>query len=427
MREDIYWIYLQNIIGYGSRKLLKILDIFETAENFYNASYEAKVKSKLFVKSEIDKIDNYDIKSAYKVIEKCDKLGYKIITPDNPSYPMRLKHIVNPPAVLYVQGTLPDIDDEVMLAVVGTRKASDYSRALTRELSERLTKAGAYIVSGGALGIDTSAHTGALAAKGNTIAVLACGLNYNYLAANEPLRMDIAANGALISEFPPDFPVYPSNFHIRNRILSGLCLGTVVIEAGRKSGALITVDHALEQGRDIFVIPGDISSERYVGSNRLIRDGAKIVTSPMDILEEYTHIYPHRINIAGCGEMLKGNTDEIPVSVMEYEKVDSAENKPSVKPPKKKPSHDNERQMQNNASDNKPESFIPDKSVVNLSDDAMELYLAFSKTVMLFDELVEESGLSVTKALAAATELEISGVAEALPGGRYQICKQSII
>ena len=147
----------------------------------------------------------------------------------------------------------------------------------------------------------------------------------------------------------------------------------------------------------------------------------------MDILEEYTHIYPHRINIAGCSEMLKGNTDEIPVSVLEYEKADSAENKPSAKQKKAKPSHDNERQMKNNAPENIPESFIPDKSVVNLSDDAMDLFLAFSKTVMLFDELVEESGLSVTKALAAATELEISGVAEALPGGRYQICKQSII
>lgn len=406
MRTDVYWVYLQAIIGFGSRKLLKILDLFGTAENFYNASFESKVKSKLFVKREIDKISTYDIKSAYKIIDKCDNLGYKIITPDNPNYPTRLKHIINPPAVLYVKGTLPNVDDEVMIAVIGARKASDYSRALARELSERLTHAGAIVVSGGALGIDTSAHTGALAAKGKTVAVLGCGLNYNYLATNELLRLDIADNGALVSEYPPDFPSFATNFPIRNRIISGLCLGTVVIEAGRKSGALITVDHALEQGRDIFVIPGDISSERYVGSNRLIRDGAKIVTSAMDILEEYTHIYPHRINIAGCSEMLKGETSEQPLFIddqPEKAKTTSA-NKNALK--------------QENVI---PVNFTPDKTVTDLSADAMNMYLSFDKTVMQFDELVDTSGLSVSRALAAATELEIMGVAEALPGGRYKV------
>ncbi len=407
MKNDVYWIYLQAIIGFGSRKLLKVLDAFETAERFYNSSYEEKLESKLFDKNELRKINSYDIKSAYKIMDECEKSGYKIITPDNPAYPTRLKHIINPPAVLYVKGTFPDFDDEVAIAVVGTRKASDYSRALTYELSERLTRAGAIIVSGGALGIDTSAHCGALYAKGKTVAVLGCGLSYNYLASNEMLRQDIAENGALVTEYPPDYPSFAYNFPSRNRIMSGLCLGTVVIEAGRKSGALITVDHALEQGRDIFVIPGDLSSERYIGSNRLIRDGAKVVTSPLDILEEYTHLYPHRLNISGCSEMLKGEGGYQPEI-----REDAVSEKKSKRKPDKK----------HTPAPEKPASFTPDKAVTGLSEDGMEMYLAFNKTVMLFDELVEASGLSTGRALAAATELEIAGIAEALPGGQYKIC-----
>ena len=415
MKNDVYWIYLQAIIGFGSRKLLKVLDVFETAENFYNASYNEKINSKLFDKNEIARINNYEIESTYKIIDKCDKLGYKIITPDHDCYPSRLKHIINPPSVLYVQGTMPDIDDEVAVAIVGTRKASDYSRALAYELSERLARAGAVIVSGGAVGIDTSAHSGALSAKGKTVAVLGCGLNYNYLASNEMLRQDIAENGALITEYTPDYPAYGYNFPSRNRIISGLCLGTVVVEAGQGSGALITVDHALEQGRDIFVIPGDLSSKRYIGSNRLIRDGAKITTTPLDILEEYTHIYPHRINIEGCGEMLQGKGKYQPeVRENIYPEEPKSPKKVTAKQPKK--------ETKIIVSEEKSISLKPNNAVSGLSDNAMELYLAFSKPEMTFDELVEVSELNVNDALAAATELEISGVAAALPGGRYKIC-----
>ena len=408
---------MQNILGYGSRKIFKVLDVFGSVKKFYNASYNEKITSKIFTETEIKRIEKYDINYAYKTIEKCEKLGYKIITPENPLYPTRLKHIINPPAVLYVKGNMPDIDNEVAIAIVGARKACDYSRALARELSNRLTKAGAYIVSGGAVGIDTSAHTGALAAKGNTIAVLACGLNYGYLAANEPLRMDIAANGALISEFQPDCPVLKSSFRIRNRLISGLCLGTVVVEAAKISGALITVDHALEQGRDIFVVPGDLSSERYVGSNQLIRDGAKVITSPLDVLEEYTHIYPHKINIMGCSEMLKVKIDDAPRFFDEdnFDDIKSQRNKSEPKTTKKKAQTESEKTGE-------IKEFKPDKSVENLSDNAKKLYVAFDKTIMLFDELVEKSGLSVSNALSAATELEIMGIVEAMAGERYKVC-----
>lgn len=415
--NDIYWIYLQNVLGYGSRKILKVLDVFGSVKAFYNSSYDEKVASGLFYESELKRIKKFGIEQSYKTIEKCSKLGYKIITPDNPAYPVRLKHIVNPPAVLYVQGTMPDIDNEVAIAIVGARKACDYSRALSRELSNRLTKAGALIVSGGAVGVDTSAHTGALAAKGKTIAFHGCGLNYNYLGINEPLRMDIAANGALISEFQPGYPLYKSNFHIRNRLISGISLGTVIIEANERSGSLITADHALEQGRDIFVIPGDISSPRFVGSNRLIRDGAKVIISPLDVLEEYTHIYPHKINIKGCSEMLKGDTNDAPMFFGEngYDDFESSRSKPNTIFEKTKVSHEAKKHSE-------IEKFVPDESIENLSENAKKVYLSFDKTVMLFDELVEKSGLSVSNVLSAATELEIMGVIEAMAGERFKVC-----
>lgn len=417
MRTDVYWIYIQSIIGYGSRKLLKILDKFNDAETFCKAPFEEKERCGIFSKQEIARLNKFNTENAYKTIDKCERLGYKIITPDNDEYPVRLRHLVNPPAVLYVKGTMPDVDNEVMIAVVGTRKASDYGRSLTFELSRRLTEAGAFIVSGGAIGIDTSAHTGALSAHGNTVAVLGCGLNYGYLAANEALREDIAENGCLITEYPPDYPSYGYNFPVRNRIISGLCLGTVVVEASRRSGSLITVDHALEQGRDIFVIPGDVSSDSYVGSNRLIRDGAKIVTAPIDILEEYTHLYPHKLNIAGCDEMLRG-TDYDGELFIQSESSPS-ENKAITTKTKKKAIAQPKPTDKSESAASK--GFKVSTAVTGLSDDAMSLYLSFENNIMLFDRLVELSGLTVGRALAAATELEISGVAESMPGGQYRI------
>ncbi|MBQ9958691.1 MAG: DNA-processing protein DprA, partial [Clostridia bacterium] len=183
------------------------------------------------------------------------------------------------------------------------------------------------------------------------------------------------------------------------------------------SGALITAEHALEQGRDIFVIPGDLSSERYVGSNGLIRDGAKVTTSPLDVLEEYTHIYPHKINIKGCSEMLKGETSDAPIFFDDDNREERKQKKNTVETkPVKKTAQPEPKKV------DEIKEFEPDKSVENLSDNAKKLYFAFNKTVMLFDELVEKSGLSVSNALSAATELEIMGIIEAMAGERYKVC-----
>lgn len=183
------------------------------------------------------------------------------------------------------------------MAVVGTRSATPYGHKTAFRLSYRLAECGALIVSGGALGIDSEAHRGALQAGGRTIAVLGCSIDYPYLSANAELRKMISEHGALISEYPPGTPPSKVSFPIRNRLISGLALGTVVVEASIKSGSLITADHALNQGKDVFAVPGNIMSSAYAGSNRLLSDGAKPVFSAADILSEYTSQYPHKINM----------------------------------------------------------------------------------------------------------------------------------
>lgn len=217
-------------------------------------------------------------------LARAQRAGITLIDREHPAYPAALRHIPLPPPLLYVRGALTDVD-AWSVAIVGTRQPTTYGREATRRLSAELAAAGITIVSGLALGIDTVAHTAALDAGGRTLAVLPCGADMVYPERSVALAERIAADGALISEFPLGTRPTPQLFPVRNRLISGLARGVLVVEAGAKSGALITVDYALEQGRDVFAVPGSIFSPRSEGVNRLIRDGAGLVTCAGDILE----------------------------------------------------------------------------------------------------------------------------------------------
>ncbi len=387
-----------------------VTDRYKSAKAFYEAGYEELSNLGIFTKGELERYRKTRLEDCENLLDLCEERGYDIIVPNDRRYPKRLAHLPNPPLVLYVDGTFPDFDDEVAIAMVGTRKCSDNGKKIARELSQRLTASGALIVSGGAIGIDSSAHIGAIRAGGKTVAVLGCGLDYPYLHQNEALRRDIAEHGALISEYPPNAPASKYTFPVRNRIISGLCLGTIVVEATRSSGSLITVDHALEQGRDIFVIPGSISDPLYAGSNRLIRDGAKAILTPMDVLEEYNDHYPHRINMAGC---------EITI-VDERDELEMAEPMAAEATPAKSQSKESKK-------DEKPVEPSVDLEVLRLnypllSDDAKELFAAFMDAQTdNFDFAVGECSLDMSAAIAALTELEIFGFVSAIPGGRYTV------
>ena len=210
----------------------------------------------------------------------------KTISRNNSEYPLLLNEIPNPPKEIYLLGNLPD-QNSPHIAIVGTRKATAEGRLIAKKIAQKLTELGATIVSGLAMGIDTAAHEGALTGNGKTVAVLACGLDEIYPRQNENLAKKILeTNGAIISEYPIGTPAYPDQFLARNRIVSGLSVATIVIEAPIDSGALVTARLAAEQGREVFIIPGPINHPNYRGSHKLIRDGARLTTSIEDILED---------------------------------------------------------------------------------------------------------------------------------------------
>jgi DNA processing protein len=220
-----------------------------------------------------------------------ERIGARVLAWSDPGYPSLLRQIPAPPLVLTIRGTLSP--DELGVAVVGSRRATEYGRRFADELGRGLGHAGITVVSGLAAGVDAAAHRGALAAGGPTVAVLGTGIDQCYPRWHGELAEAVAAQGALVSEFPFGTPPFKQNFPRRNRLISGLCRGTVVVEAAEDSGSLITARHAVEQNRDVFAVPGPAQGATHRGAHRLIREGAKLVTSVEDILEE---VAPERID-----------------------------------------------------------------------------------------------------------------------------------
>lgn len=417
-----YWIWLQQALGYGSAKVLPVLEKFGGPKEFFDSSEDDKLRSGIFTKNECGKIHKIDKKLLYAIAENCDKLGYQIIFPGHTLYPERVLCISNPPAVLYIGGSLMELDDEVAIAIVGPRLPSSYGRKAAFSLAARLARAGVVVVSGGAVGIDADAHSGALAAGGKTIAVLGCGIDYPYLAANRELRQSISQNGCVISEYPPGYPPSKITFPVRNRIMSALTLGTAVIEAGEKSGALITAGCAVEQGRDIFVIPGNPNAPEYAGSNRLLSDGAKPLLTAMDILNEYVDRYPHKLNLRSAFD-LQQNETALLLRQMPKAPANIVRAKPKPAAPKAREKADRTGKTEQ-VSDSPETAFQKSKELSDfLSDAARQVYDRFDRPVLQADELVDHCSLESGLLLAALTELELSGYIKALPGGRYRLVK----
>ena len=264
-----YWIWLQNVFGYGA-KISKIIDEFGGAKELYNLGEAEWRMSSFLTNRQVEKLISTDIEKGNEVIDYCLQQGYKIVDYDDESYPNRLKDIPDAPAVLYVDGILPDIDNLVTIAMVGSRKASEYAVRVARVFGKGLTEAGASVISGGALGIDSYSHEGALEGGGQTVAVLGNGFGDSYLDTNRDLRKKISQNGALVTEYQPFTKANGRNFPVRNRIISGLSLGVLVVEAGVRSGTFVTAKRALEQKRDLYAVPAPVLSVEYGGTNKLI-------------------------------------------------------------------------------------------------------------------------------------------------------------
>ena len=287
MAEDIfYWLALSLTPGVGSIFIKRLLDRFQTPE----AVFRAPIKELLEIEGLGEKVAREIQRGPLeKAVEKelvlLKEAGGKMITLRDEDYPMRLKDIYDPPALLYVRGELRR-EDELAIAIVGSRKTSPYGRWFTEKIGQDLARHGVTVVSGMARGIDSVAHMGALQGGGRTIAVLGCGVDVIYPSENRNLFHQIIEHGAVLSEFPMGSPPEGGHFPRRNRIISGLSIGVVIVQASAESGSLITAGYALEQGREVFAVPGNVGAEGSRGTNQLIKEGAKLVESTEDILEE---------------------------------------------------------------------------------------------------------------------------------------------
>ncbi len=392
----IYWIWLAERLGYGNLKLKPLLSKLGTAENIYRADISDISRIIRLDEKESKALSNKSLKRCENILNLCKENGIDILTYADSRYPELLREIDNPPAVLYYKGKLPNFNNVPTISMVGTRKADEYSIKVAWSLSARLSLANFIIVSGGALGIDSAAHKGAIDTDGITVALLACGINYPYLKSNEELRCEISERGCLISEFPPNFPLKKYSFHIRNRLISGLTLGTVIIEAGEKSGALITAKSANEQGRDVFVITGKPDDTKYLGSYALLKDGAIPVFGISDVTNEYMHLYGNIIDIK--------KAEEFDLKALYRSKYLSRKT---------------EQKTHKTKEIEKPEKIISEISNFVLSKNAEMVYNSINIEFFTIDDFAD-SGLSVADLFSAVTELELAGLIKAVPGGRYK-------
>ena len=290
-----YWVWLTTVQGLSDDTRLRMLETFSSPEDIYYADLGELALVQGIRKEELSALEVRSLDSAERILEQCGRKGIFVLTCADALYPQRLKSIYHPPLLLYGKGKMPLFDEEVAVAVVGTRACTPYGINCARELGYELTQQGGVIISGMAKGIDAAAMEGALRFGGFTCGVLGGGVDVVYPKENHRLYEDVAAAGVLLSEYPPGTEPRSYHFPRRNRIMSGLGVATVVIEAPEKSGALITAAAALEQGREVFAVPGAITSPTSVGCHKLIREGAGLVTCAWDILSEYESRYPHKI------------------------------------------------------------------------------------------------------------------------------------
>lgn len=283
--ERIYQAMLLMAPGIGSQKLKKLVEYFGDAQTVWGLSHKELSESGILSYKEIMGLMSLRERTDEGETSRCwDKLGIRVCGIEDKEYPCLLRNIYEPPQLLFYRGHIHG--DSLYLAVVGSRHSTPYGRNVAHSFSEKLARSGVTIVSGAAKGIDTAAHEGALSASANTVAVLGCGVDVVYPVENAHLLKHIMSDGCVISEYPPGTPPAPGQFPARNRIVAGMSIGVLVVEAAIKSGALITADFALNENRDVYAVPGSIFSRASQGTHRLIQQGARLIASAEDLLDE---------------------------------------------------------------------------------------------------------------------------------------------
>ena len=449
MNSTLKWIWLAEKCGAGSTELLRLVEKLGNINDIFEADYDGYCETGISERLCEDLCDK-DLGKAMKILSYCQSAGVFVLTYDSERYPVSLRSLKDPPAVLYGLGELPDLNKRLCISVVGTRTMSEYGMRAAYKIAYEVASTDAVVVSGMALGIDGIASCAAIAAGGKTVAVLGCGIDRVYPASHKKLWEAIRRHGAVITEFAPTVEPRGMNFPIRNRIISGLGQGTVVIDADLDSGAMITAKRAILQGRDIYAVPANIDSQNSSGTNSLIRDGAQAVLCGNDIIRNYMYLYRDRLNtvalmkaekrsdidldfVAKMGVSVKtplSGTKKSVVSDYEAEKKSAKTQRPSSP----KPEAVAER---SNAAVENPEKVDPyfekdrelPKSEKKGDDSAAALAKLSEKQRKIFDEMpldravtvdyLTKTGFALGEVISALTVLEIKGLVSSLPGALY--------
>ena len=396
--ETVSLIHLNMIQGVGLKTVQVLRDVFGSAERALQATSEELSKIERLSPTMRDLLSRKPVQYPIeRELEWIHEYGCQIVTLYDDAYPSRLKEIDTPPLVLYIRGELTS-EDALSISLVGSRDAKDYGRKVGYRLSFQLAQRGLTVVSGLAKGIDTSAHRGALEAGGRTIAVMGNGLSFIYPATNSDLAEKITTSGALISEFPMRVKPKPRNFPRRNRVISGLTLGTVVVEASNRSGALITARLAGEQGREVFAVPGEIFSELSTGTHKLINNGAKLINTVDDLLNE---LPPYVLN--------QIQSQSLTASVPDRE-TESAQEPPVEKPDTKSEAVQPSREVPQRVQSTPPPDLTPDEKTV---------FDAIETPASHIDTIVRTTQLPIGQVSSVLLMLELKGIVQQLPGKQF--------
>lgn len=418
----LHWIWLAHRPGLSDRGRAALLQRFQDPEDIFYADRKTLAEVEGLSGTGLEALGDKSLDEAQSILKICRDKKLGILTFQDAAYPRRLRNISDPPAVLYYKGQIPDLESCPAIAVVGTRKASAYGLTTAKRMGYQIARCGGIVVSGMAYGIDGMATAGALTAGSPAVGVLGCGVDVVYPMSNRSLFRDMEEYGWLVSEFPPGYPPSRWTFPKRNRIISGMCNGVLVIEAPEKSGSLITARQAAEQGRDVFAVPGNIDLPSFQGSNQLLRDGAIMVSSGWDVVSEYEGLYPNSVRKelgqcrqTACPEEVQFAAD----SGKQYEKVAQDIQKPKqIRNLKKKLDKIDKKDIDNAAS--RPYSVV-DTVSIPLSDEEKSVIQILEQGERLVDDVIAQTGLPAGKLLSLLTMLELKGIVRRLPGKRITL------
>lgn len=397
----LYWIWFAQLKGIPLWLKLVLLQHFSDPEEIFFAREDAFSQVEELHKEHLEALKERSVEEARKILEQCERKGIRVITLADSTYPTLLRHIQDPPVVLYYQGVLPDWDHQPCVGVVGTRKATVYGLQSAYQMGKQIAQCGGLVVSGVATGIDAKSMEGALDEGKPTVGVLGCGVDVIYPRNHRKLYARTRENGCLLSEYPPGDAPLGWHFPQRNRIISGISNAVLVVEAPQRSGALKTAEHARRQGRDVFAVPANMGNDNFVGSNTLLEEGATAALSGWRIVREYAALYPD--GVCEPGKLPVVNRDAEPQKVAQ---------KPVVPEKLAKKDIDNPENTTYSVLDNEQSA---------LSSQEQEVLSLIGRVPLHPDEVAARTDLPAAKVQAILTKLTIKGFLVGHGGGRVSL------